>query len=127
MRDPLEVAKQLFAAVEAGDVDAVRSLYAPEIRIWHNYDGVAQTMDENLGVLRWLVANVSNRRYEQVKLQRTDAGFVQQHVLTGTGANGAKLELPACLLGTVKDGKIVRIDEYFDAAHLAPLGGLGSS
>jgi len=128
MMDALQVAKKLFAAVEAGDVETVRSLYAPEFRIWHNYDGVAQTADENLGVLRWLVANVSNRRYEEVRLQKTDDGFVQQHVLRGTTTSGKTLELPACMLGTVKDGKIVRLDEYFDAAHLAVLeGGLSSS
>ena len=126
--DALQVAKKLFAAVEAGDVETVRGLYAPEFRIWHNYDGVAQTAEENLGVLRWLCENVSNRRYEEVRLQKTEAGFVQQHVLRGTTASGAKLELPACMVGVVKDGKIVRLDEYFDAAHLGVLqGGLGSS
>jgi len=79
-------------------------------------------------VLGWLCANVSNRRYEKVRLQRTDTGFVQQHVLTGTIASGAKLELPACMVGVVKDGRILRLDEYFDPAHLGALqAGLGSS
>ena len=119
--DALQVAKKLFAAVEAGDVETVRNLYAPEFRIWHNYDGVAQTAEENLGVLGWLVANVSNRRYENVRLEKTESGFVQQHVLRGTLASGEKLELPACMVGIVKDGKVVRLDEYFDPAHLGSL------
>ena len=40
--DPLEVADRLFAAIEAGDLDAVAALYAPEAVIWHNHDGVEQ-------------------------------------------------------------------------------------
>jgi ketosteroid isomerase-like protein len=125
-RDPvLALAERLFGAIVAGDVEAVREIYAPEARIWHNTDGVEQTADENLRVLRWLTANVSSLRYEEIRLQRTDRGFIQQHVLRGTTAAGRPIELPACLIGTVADGRITRIDEYFDSAHLAPLGALG--
>jgi len=29
---------RFFAAIEAGDIDAVRSIYAPDALIWHNDD-----------------------------------------------------------------------------------------
>ena len=37
-----DIADQLFAAIEAGDIDAVRDLYAPDAVIWHNTDETEQ-------------------------------------------------------------------------------------
>jgi ketosteroid isomerase-like protein len=48
-----------------------------------------------------------------------DGGFVHQHVLSGTRKDGARLSLPACLVCEVKDGRITRLDEYFDSARVA--------
>ncbi|MEO6317809.1 MAG: nuclear transport factor 2 family protein [Acidimicrobiales bacterium] len=121
MPDALEVARRLFAAVEAGDVGAVRDLYADDAVVWHNSDGVAQTRDENLRTLSWVVEHLTDRRYEEVTCQPTPGGFVQQHVLRATGPTGRPVEVPACLVAAVVDGKITRIDEYLDSAHLAPL------
>jgi len=33
------------------------------------------------------------------------------------------VRVDACLVGTVEDGQIVRIDEYVDSAAMAPLMG----
>ena len=123
--DPLAVAEHLFAAIEAGDVDAVRELYTPDTVVWHNSDGVEQSAEQNVKVLRWVIRNVRNLRYDEVRRERTERGFVQQHVLRGTAANGAEVAIPACIVGVVKDGRIVRLDEYLDSAHVRPL--LGAS
>lgn len=63
MTDVLGVAERFFRAVEAGDVEAIRAIYAPDARIWHNHDGVEQTVDENLRVLAWVAKHLINRRY----------------------------------------------------------------
>ena len=117
----LEVAEQLFAAIMAGDVEAVRSVYAPDVRVWHNFDGIEQTADENLRVLTWLVRKVKNLRYEEVRRYATPEGFAQQHVLRGTAPNGSELEVPAAMFCTVADGKITRLEEYLDTAQTAVL------
>jgi len=121
MPDALEVARRLFAAIEVGDVDAVRDLYADDAVVWHNSDGVAQTRDENLRTLAWVVEHLADRRYEELRCQPTPTGFVQQHVLRATGPAERPVEVPACLVATVVDGRITRIDEYLDSAHLASL------
>lgn len=118
---PTAIAKRLFAAIEAGDIAAVEKLYAPAIVIWHNYDGVEQSLSENLRTLRWLTRNATDLRYEEIRLQETPRGFVQQHVLRATGPGGVRLEIPACMVGTVNDGQITRIDEYLDSAHVRRL------
>ena len=115
MSDHLSIAERLFAAVAAGDVAAVRALYAPEARIWHNVDNVAQTAEENLVVLQWVASHIRGLRYEEVRRQATADGFVQQHVLRGTVGDGVPVEIPACLVATIRDGRITRLDEYLDS------------
>jgi ketosteroid isomerase-like protein len=120
--DPvLQLAERLFAAVSAGDLEALREIYAPDCCIWHNSDGVAQTVEQNLMVLAWAVQHIADLRYEEVRRQRTPTGFVQQHVLRGRIANGTELRVPACMVGTVEHGRITRLEEYLDMAHFAPL------
>ena len=120
--DPvLALAERLFAAVSAGDIATLREIYAPTCRIWHNADGVEQTVEQNLTVLGWAVKHIHRLRYEDVRRQRTPTGFVQQHVLRGATASGKELRVPACMVGIVAEGRIVRLDEYLDMAHFSPL------
>ena len=118
---PLQLGERLMAAIASGDVAAVRDIYAPDAVIWHNNDGKAQTVDENLAVLAWVVRNIADLRYEEIRRQHTDSGFVQQHVLRGRAPNGTPLEVRACLVCDVERGRITRLAEYVDTAHLAPL------
>ena len=119
----LEVAERLFAAIPAGDIDTVRALYAEDAVIWHNNDNATQGPEENLRTLRWVSRNIAGLRYEEIRRQETAAGFVQQHVLRGTAPNGTALEIPACILCTVVNGQITRLEEYLDSAHTAALRG----
>lgn len=119
--DALELGNRLFEAICSGDLGAVREVYAPTVRVWHNFDRVEQSLEENLRVLAWVVKNVSGLRYEQVRRQRTESGFVQQHVLRGTAPGGESLEVAACLVCRVEAGRITQIDEYLDSAQIAPL------
>lgn len=119
--DPLEVADRLFAAICSGDLAALRELYAPTLKVWHNFDRTEQSREENLRVLAWIAKNVAGLRYENVRRERTESGFVQQHVLRGTPPGGEPLEVSACLVCRVEGGRITRIDEYLDSAALAPL------
>ena len=79
-----DLANRLFAAIEAGDIDAVRALYAPDAVVWHNNDGAEQSPEQNLVVLQWVVDNLADRAYEDVRRVVTYDGFVQQQVLVTT-------------------------------------------
>lgn len=114
----LEVADRLFRAIEEGDIAAVRSIYTASTVVWHNNDQKEQTVDENLAVLSWVIANLKNLRYAEVKRQATATGFVQQHVLRGRFRE-RDFALPACIVATVEADHITRIDEYLDSAQTA--------
>ena len=120
----LDLADRLFAAIAANDLDALRNdIYAPDVVVWHNNDNHEQLVDENLKVLNWLSRKVTDRRYDEVRRQATETGFVEQHVLRGTAPNGNEIEVPACLVVTVRGDRISRIDEYIDSAALAAMAG----
>ena len=119
----MTVADDLFAAIEKGDTEAVRAIYAPDAVIWHNNDEVEQTVDQNLAVLRWVCDNLADRAYEDVRRQEWDGGFVQQHVLSFT-KDGERRQIPACIVVTLSpEGRIARLDEYLDSAHVARITG----
>jgi ketosteroid isomerase-like protein len=119
--DVLSLADRLITAITAGDIETVRSLYAPDAVVWHNHDNATQTVEENLRTLAWISQNLTDLRYEEIQRQATDTGFVEQHVLRAITPNGGQLEVRACLIGTVQDGRVTRIDEYLDSAALAAL------
>jgi uncharacterized protein len=125
-QDTHALAARFFAAIEASDVDAVRDIYHPDCVIWHNYDpleerNTGQSVTENLKVLVSLPKRILGARYDVVQREATETGFVQQHVLRGTMLNGEPFILPACLICVVEEGRITRLDEYFDPAISARL------
>ena len=116
----LELAARFVDAIERADIDQIRVIYAPDARIWHNFDGKEQTVDENLKVLRWMARNLANRRYRIQRRVAIPGGFLQQHVLEGETAGGP-FAMPACIVVQVKDGRITCLEEYLDSAHAARL------
>ena len=118
----MSVADDLFAAIEKGDIEGVRAVYSPDVVVWHNNDGLEQNGDQNLAVLQWVIDNLVDRSYDDVRRHEYDGGFVQQHVLRFT-KDGERREIPACIVATVSGGRIDRIDEYLDSAHVARITG----
>jgi ketosteroid isomerase-like protein len=116
--EKLDFARRFFAAVERGDLDTVRSLYAPDATIWTAQDPAERSPEENLAVLTWVKENIRNFRYEEIRCQPTPTGFVEQHVTCGTAPGGGEFRFPACLVVRLENGKVTRLDEYFDTALL---------
>jgi ketosteroid isomerase-like protein len=116
--EKVALARRFFAAVERGDLDAVRAFYAPDAKIWTTQDPTDRTPDENLAVLGWIKKNISDFRYEEIRCQATPTGFVEQHVTCGTAPGGTEFRFACCLVVRVDDGRVTRLDEYFDTAPL---------
>lgn len=113
------LANRFFDAIEAGDIAAVADCYADDAVIWHNTDGQESSKIENLSILADFVRQLPVRRYEDRRLTVTADGFVQQHTLRCPRRDGSPRELHAVLVCQVRDGRIARLDEYFDSAQLA--------
>jgi len=109
------------AVLERGDGEAARSFYAPDAKIWHNFDDYEQTVDENLKTLAWMQRKLPVRRYNIQRREVLHDGWVQQHVMEATLPDGKPFRMTACCVVKMKDGLITRLDEYLDPAQAAVL------
>lgn len=109
------------AALERGDGDAVRTFYAPDAKIWHNFDDHEQSVDENLRTLAWMHRKLPVRRYNILRREILRDGWMQQHVMQATLPDGRPFRMTACCVIQMKDGLITRLDEYLDPAQAAVL------
>ena len=116
---PLELVDRLIRAIEAGDLAAVRSVYAPDVIVWAGFDDRERDVDSSLGVLEWLFSVSTERRYEIVRRIEIEGGVLQQHVLRAATRADKTFSMPACLVIRVDRGLITRVDEYLDPAPVA--------
>lgn len=115
---------RIIAAAQAGDATDLYEIYADDAVIWHNTDDRTQSVERNARVLEAMDRFVSDREYTDRRVTAFEGGAVQQHVLRGINrSTGQKVALHACVVITVNDdGRISRLDEYFDSAEAALFG-----
>lgn len=119
--DVLAVAQRFIAALNVADVDAVREVYSPDARIWHNFSGQLQTVEDNIKTMLWMHKKLSNVNYDIQRLEVISGGFMQQHILRGVLLSGEEFAMPACAICMVDNGCITSLEEYLDMAHTRPL------
>ena len=122
----VDLADELFAAIERGDEARLDDLFADDIAVWRA--GARRDDDKvrALKVLHWFIDVTTQRRYEILDRQLFPDGFVQQHILHAAGRNGGSIALRVCIVIKLEVSPssqelISRIDEYFDPADIAPL------
>lgn len=118
--DGQTIANTLMRAVTTGDIELAQSLYAEDACLWQNLSGREVDRARALRTIQWLHTTVKGLAYEDVRITTTPTGFVQQHTMVGEGPGGP-VRIPAVMVATIVDGKIARVDEYMDSAHLRPL------
>lgn len=124
-QDVLAFADRFVGAIQSGDTDTVRACYAPDAKLWHNTDGIEQTVDQNMKVLDWFIRKLPDRNYRVLRREVLPDGFLQQHVLEATLPDGRPFKMSACCVIRMKDGVISRLDEYLDSAEAAVLREFG--
>ena len=114
------LAKRLFDSVEASDVDGFVACFVPGAQIWNNTDQKEITPKQMSEILGRLDDLATDKRYERRQLNVFPGGFVQRHMLCGTRkSDGKRIEMPACLIAEVVNGRIVRTYDYVDSAKAA--------
>jgi hypothetical protein len=96
----------------------VEQVWAPDIEIWVNIADQPTTRDQ------WIQSHSPGAgvdwnpvRLKVEHLHVAEESFILQVTLTGL----APTAIPICLVFAVKDGKVIRINEYLDASKLAAL------
>lgn len=108
-----ELAAALFAAFADGNADAVRRLCAPDLRARQN-DGPWMNLETLLTFALAVNRVVKDFRYEEAVRSATDTGFVEEHFVRGSLPDGSALNIAACVVADVRDGKVSSIREYLD-------------
>jgi ketosteroid isomerase-like protein len=117
----LDFAERFVGAIQSGDTETVRACYAPDAKLWHNNDGIEQTVDQNMKVLDWFIRTLPDRNYRVIRREALPDGFMQQHVLEATLPDGTEWAMDACVVVKVENGVITRLDEYLDSAKSSAL------
>ena len=118
----IDVANRLFGAIERGDYATVDGMWADDVLVWHSGDPKDNQRIRALKVIRWFMDITATRNYEILDRQFFDGGFVQQHILRARRSDGVSIEMRVCIVIKVDaEGRITRVDEYFDPADMAPL------
>jgi ketosteroid isomerase-like protein len=112
---------RFFNALLAADHDALDAVFAEDAVFWQNFLGREIPKAEFLPRFAGLANRVPDLRFEDVRRAGTPDGFVEQHTLAGTAPSGEPFAVRGCFIVTVRDGRIVRLNEYLDSAQLAPL------
>ncbi len=116
----IAIGDRFFNAIEDGRIEDLREIYAAEARIWHNIDLTNKTVDESLPRTARFVTRTTNLRYEKRRYEVFPDGFALQCVISGTRPSGERLTLPSAIFCRVHNGRITRLEEYFDSAALRP-------
>jgi ketosteroid isomerase-like protein len=110
------VVDRFFAAIEAGDVDALQAIYADDAGVWHNFTGVTQTKQENIARLSQARA-LAALKYEVLERIVIADQVVQRHIVRTKPEGQVETSLHAALFIAVRDGRIFHIHEYLDPAQ----------
>jgi ketosteroid isomerase-like protein len=117
---PTQVAEALFDALARGDADGVRRLCAADLTLRQN-NNEPMDLDALLGFALAVHGAVKDFRYENVVRASTETGFVEEHSVRGTLPDGSPLDLAACVVADVRDGKVTDVREYVDGVAAAGL------
>jgi ketosteroid isomerase-like protein len=120
-----EVVDRFFAALVAGDSDALRAVYAPDATIWHNTGGLSeefsnQSAEDNVVMNEMIAKVMPGHRFDHVRRGHVDGGVYQMTVLRGELA-GQPVEHHMAIWIQIDDGRITRIEEYFDSVTAVPV------
>lgn len=109
-------ADDLMRALDEGDHDTVRRYFRPDATWWMN-GRLRGTFAEVLPELKRTKPERTPRRHEQIRRLFAAEGFTDQHV-TLLRTEAGDVELPICVVVRVQDGKVTRLEEYFDTGQL---------
>lgn len=123
--ETLDLCDRFFDAIEQKNFEVLEACYAPETIVWHSHDCLYQSRASNLQMLHAGMQSHKRMHFANRRVRVFEGGFVQQHTLHLTQANGFEGKMDVCFIGYVRDGMLSRIYEYFDTGQRGKFLGPG--
>ncbi len=118
----IALAERFIEVASSRDIEGMRSLYAPNMVMWHNTDSIELSADDHLTTYKANTAPLKSITYSNVRIMPIDGGYVQQHLITADLGGGREMKIACCVVARVANGKITRLDEYYDSGAFAAAG-----
>lgn len=106
------IAEALIEAIVSGDRAAADRLYAEELVVWHNHDGIDRDKRESLELIEALARDYAQVRAADIRIDHLGDGYVQRTVFRTVDHAGNREQFDAMMRVWVRDGRITRIEEY---------------
>lgn len=120
--EALRIAQFWAKVSEEHNVEKFATAIHEDFVMWYNFDPNDRTRQEFIETLKSAHAVFDNQRNENLRITVTEDGFVLQATMCGV-LDGKEIASPYCLVAKIKDGKVIRGDEYFDTAQLTKKAG----
>jgi Xaa-Pro aminopeptidase len=115
-----DLADGLQKAILDNDLEAADRLYADDVIVWHNYDGVDCDKATSLRTISAIHETYVEFGIRDVRRDYLCDGYVQRCVYTAVNPDGTAEAIDAMMRVWVSDDRITRIEEYTDTAATAP-------
>lgn len=110
------VVDRMFGAIEKGDMDELRTCFAPGALSWQNRNEKDLDVDTVIAILGRLCAVSTVRAFEDQRSTVVGSQLFRQHTLTAVLRSGRQLRLPVMMRVEVDSGGLVaRLEEYYDS------------
>ena len=117
-----ERTEAFFASIVQGDWDAAKEKIHPSASAVQNVAGEETNARQLLDSMRLLVESLDGLAYENVRRVVGPDAVAEQHDVCTRRKDGTEVRLDVCIILRFDgDGRIVRIDEYFDSAAASRL------
>lgn len=107
---------------EEHNTEKFQTVLHNDFKMWYNFDPQDRTRAEFIETLKSAHAIFQNQKNEDARITVTEDGFVLQATMTGI-LDGKPIRSPYCFIAHIKDGLIIRGEEYFDTAQLTKKAG----
>jgi ketosteroid isomerase-like protein len=119
-QDPVEALRvgEFWSKVsEEHNIEKFQTILAEDFVMWYNFSPVDRSRAEFIETLRSAHAIFKNQVNKDAKITPTAKGFVLQATLCGV-LDGKEISAPYCMIAEMRDGLVIRGDEYFDTSQL---------
>ena len=118
---PREIAAQIAKSAATQDLSLFRGVFAEDAIWWHAFGDRVVSVEDSLAYFQLVLNVTENLRYEDVRITETPSGYIDQHYVRANMPDGTQVSMPAVMVVTVENGKVVRLDEYVEAFAGAPI------
>lgn len=117
--DLRDLCNRFYDAIESRDMGAIGEMLSPDLKFWANFTNQTKSRDDMLEAIEKGYAVHRRRTYDDRQIRTFENGFVAQYTCRLMRHDGTSLALWAAMVAEVRDGKIVKVDEYLDSGKFA--------